>query len=306
MSKKNELLYILNEKNKLITEEFINNLLMKYDISYKVKNINNFHIAMTHISYLIRDDNNKGNKTKQYQQQIGDVDPIDDVSKALPLRQTSYERLEFVGDSVIHLCLAEYLYNRYDKEDEGFMTRLRTKIENGEVLSSFAKILGINEYIIMSRYIESIEAREKNHHIIEDSFEAFIGALFSEAGFDICKKLLVKIIEEEIDFSELLSIETNFKDKLLQYFHIRKWGDPIYGGLDISGPENKKMFTMYVKCKRNPADEGEIVGTGVGPSKRKGEQEAAKQALINFEQYKEEIDDSDSSMCENYESDEEQ
>lgn len=295
--------FIINEHNKLITTEFINNILKKYNINFSVKNIDNFNIAMTHISYLIRDNNFKGNKAKQYQQQIGDVEPIDDIRNGLPLRTQSYERLEFLGDAIIHAVLAEYLYKRYHDEDEGFMTKLRTKIENGDTLSQLARSLNMHEYVVISRYIEKLGSREKNNHIIEDIFEAFIGALFIEAGFEICRKFLTELIEKEIDFANLLYVETNFKDKLLQYFHKMKWEDPKYGDLDISGPENKKIYTMYVKCVQHPNDKGKIVGTGCANSKKKGEQEAAKNALIYFGCYDEIDDDSDSEIIINYNSD---
>lgn len=291
-NKKNDLCYILNENNTLITIKFIEKMLKEYGIQIKIKNVTIFREAMVHLSYLIRDEKfYANNKTKPYQIQSNDIEPLDDVSKAIPLQPESYERLEYLGDAIIHAILAEYIFKRYDHENEGFMTKLRTKIENGHTLSELSRKIGLNQYIVISRYVEKNGGRDTNKNILEDAFEAFIGALYLETSFDICKKFIVTLIEKEIDFAQLLYQETNFKEKLLQYFHLRKWLDPIYGTLDISGPENKKMYTMYVKCRKNQQDEGQIVGMGIANSKKAGEQEACKQAMIHYGLYK---DDNDS------------
>ena len=295
MSKQNEDLgYILNEKNKYITKEFIENLLRTFNIIIKIKNISIFQEAMNHLSYLVRDEKfYKNNKTKPYQIQSREIEPLDDIEKAIPLQASSYERLEFLGDAVIHLILAKYLFARYDNADEGFLTKLRTKIENGDTLSILAKSIGLNEYIVISRYVEKNGGRDKNDKILEDAFEAFIGALFLNIGFEVCKEFIIKLIERELDLAQLLYQETNFKEKLLQYFHIRRWLDPEYGTFDVSGPDNKKMYTMYVKCKKSQHDEGEIVGIGCLSQKKGGEQMAAKAALIHFGVYKEGTQDDD-------------
>jgi len=307
MQKESEEHYILNEKNKLITLEYINNMLVNYGVSHKIKKLDDFHTAMTHESYLVRSKLRitKQNKLKQYLQQLDNIDPIVNPSSAIPLRTESYERLEFLGDSVLHMGMAEYLYKRYEHEDEGFMTRLRTKIENGDTLSIFARSLKLHEYLVVSRYIESIGYREKNNSIIEDIFEAFIGALYLDANYDVCRQLLFALFESHVDFSELLKQETNYKDMLLQYFDTQKWCHPEYGATDISGPESKKVFTMYVKCKKRPSDDGEIIAYGTGPSKRKGEQESAKLALIQYGVIKNAVEDATDVSYEEYESDNE-
>lgn len=291
-TKMTDLHYILNEKNKYMTTNYVESILKKFGINIKIKNIDYFQQAMIHLSYLVRDAKfYSGNKTKPYQIQSNDIEPLDDLSLAIPLQKKSYERLEFLGDAVIHNILAEYIFSRYDEEDEGFMTKLRTKIENGSALSILSRKIGLSEYVVISRYVEKNGGRISNDALLEDAFEAFIGALNLEAGFEVCKKFIITLIEKEIDMAQLLYQETNFKEKLLQYFHLRKWEDPIYGTLDISGPENKKMYTMFVKCRKTPQDEGEIVGMGIGQSKKKGEQLAAMTALKDFGVYKDEDTD---------------
>lgn len=292
-------LFILNENNIYITKEYIEDMLRKFDIAHTVKNLNAFQVAMTHVSYLKRDSAYyETNKISKYV--CGkDMEPIKNPAAAIPLQDVSYERMEFLGDSVIHHILAEYFIHRYEKQDEGFMTRLRTKIENGQTLAGLTKVIGLNKYVLLSKHMENNGSREKNMHVLEDIFEAFMGALSLEATYEVCKNFFVKLIEQEIDFAQLLHTETNFKDILLQFFHRKKWHDPKYGVLDISGPDHKKIFTVYVKCKKAPYDDGEIVGVGHGTSKKKGEQEAAKQALLHFGIINENSD-SDSETCESF------
>ncbi len=292
------LLYILNENNIYITESHIEKILKENNVNHKINNLTLFQEALTHSSYVERDLKNdrivKLIKEKN-------LEKIDEklITKAIPLQKKSYERLEFLGDSILHLILAEYLFNRYPEEQEGFMTRLRTKIENGETLSNLSIKLGFNKFALIARNMD-INIREKNNNIFEDCLEAFLGALFTETNYDICKKFIVSLIEREVDFSELLYKENNFKDLLLQYYHVQKWDDPEYG-LDEAleyEEENKtkKLFKMYVKGYTTNKN-GEIiwtkVGFGSGSSKKKGEQMAAKNALKYLNAYNENSDDDD-------------
>lgn len=286
-------MYILNEFNTMITKEYIESVLLTFGIIYQVKKIELFEIAMTHVSYV----STKNKKTNKYNSNVTkEVEPIHDETKAIPLQEKSYERSEFLGDSVIHLILATYLWTRYESQNEGFMTRLRTKIENGIILSKLSKAVGLHKYVLISRGLERKGSREKNSHILEDIFEAFIMALFidSDKDYKMCEKFVISLIEREIDIAELLHSEDNFKDILLQYFHQEKWQDPIYDVLNISGSDYKKDFSIYVKRKKHPKDEGDIVGTGIAKSKKQGEQDAAKQALIHFGIIKDTEYDSDS------------
>lgn len=279
--------YILNENNKLITPEYITTLLKNYGINIKVNNLNIFQEAMIHLSYLVRNEEfYKNNKTKAYQIQSSEIEPLDATLSAIPLQNKSYERLEFLGDAIIHSILAEYLFRRYSYADEGFMTKLRTKIENGNTLFILSKKIGLNEFVLISRYVEKNGGRTTNENLLEDIFEAFVGALYLDAGYNVCNKFLITLIEKEINLAHMLNEETNFKEKLLQFFHLMKWQDPRYDSMRCEGPENKKVYTMYVKCQKNIHDEGEVIGIGTGSSKKNGEQMAAKEALTKLGIYK--------------------
>ena len=309
-----DLKYILNEKNKPITKEYIERVLAKYGINIKIKRLELFQEAMIHISYLVRDEKfYSTNKTKPYQIQSNDIEPLDDLSKAMPLQKQSGDRLEFLGDSVNHNIIAEYIFTRYATEFEGFMTKLRTKIENSDTLYELAKIIGLNEFVVISRYVEKNGGRETNKNILEDAFEAFVGALYLDSSYEVCKQFLVALIEREIDMAQLLQTETNFKEKLLQYFHLRKFSDPLYGKMDVSGQPNKKTYTVYVKCRKTANDEGEIVGVAMESSIAKAEQSCAREALKHFgvinddddmDDEVEELSDSEDDSLNEYESEE--
>ena len=297
---------VLNPNNKLVPKKYINNILKTYGVNYKIKNLSIFQRALTHKSFLIKEmmkdeNNNKIDKEKfiviKYVEiRDGNIifRPVKKGEKIVPLQENAYERLEFLGDSVLHLIVAEYLYKRYPDQDEGFMTRLRTKIENGESLSQLAKIIGLNKYILISSHIESTGGRNNKVNILEDVFESFLGALYLDSNFDTCKKFITQLMEEKINFSYILKHETNFKDTLLRHYHQMQWTDPKYGIYKKNGPDHKKIFTMFVT-----GEDGKTkVGFGTGPSKRKGEQYAAKQALIYYNVLNEESDSESNSNSE--------
>jgi len=129
--------------------------------------------------------------------------------------------------------------------------------------------------------------------MLADVFEAFIAAIYFDLGLEITKQFLINVIEKEIDFSELLNTETNYKNRLLQYCHKMRWSDPIYKVLKEKMDD--KNFTMIVSSTekrdninninniKNEINDGNIfTGIGTGSSKKIGEQQAAKNALINL------------------------
>jgi ribonuclease-3 len=286
-------LYILNPKNKLLNKDIILSIFKKYKLDITdIDDITSYQRAVTHKSYLIRDpDYDKKNKVNMEGKERG-YEPLDinDIKDVVPLQDCCYERLEFIGDSTIHHAIALYLYKRFMHEYEGFMTRLRTKLENSDALANLCKAIGLHEYVLISRAMELHNARETNQSILEDAFEAFIGSMHLMYGFDICNKFIISVIEKEIDISEILNNETNHKDTLLQYHHKNKLKDPVYILIEKTGPDHKKNFRMCVKN-----GEGKMLGIGDGNSKKRGEQAAAMKALINYGVIKNNDNDEESS-----------
>jgi ribonuclease-3 len=278
--------YILNDKNIYITNDFIIGLLAKYNITsleYSPKNTAIFQRAMTHSSYIMRDFEKDKLLRSLKDRHFDKLEKISVSSNNLviPLQTESYERLEYLGDSVIHLIMAEYLYLRYNDKDEGFLTKLRTKIENGTTLAFLAKELGLHKYVLIAGNIEQMGGRETNAHIFEDTFEAFLGALYLDSNYNLplCKKFVINIIEKHIDMAALIYKETNHKDILLQYYHKMHWPDPEYKLKEITEIGMKKYFHMYVVYNNGQI---QIAGHGKGTNKKKAEQIAAYNALLKF------------------------
>lgn len=283
--------HIINEKNIPITKEFIESIFKKYNFDHKVKNLDNFQLAMIHISYL-----NRTTLTEKTGNLLKDVVPIETKhrKKAMTLKTDDYGRLEYLGDAIIHAIVAEYLFKRYENEQEGFLTKLRTKIEKDVTLSELSKKIGLHKYAVVARNIEQSNGRLTNTHLTEDIFEAFFGALFLESSYDACKKLFISIIESELDIAEMINNNDNYKDRLMQYFHQQKWNDPKYIE-DIAqhtsikeGCQEIRSFTVHVKDQY-----GKIIGTGKGETKIKAEQNAAHNSLIKMEVICDEDNESD-------------
>jgi ribonuclease-3 len=278
-----------NENNILIESEDVERLLSQFNIKIKINNIEIFREAMSHYSYV---------NQKYYSKFSREMTEMKKHREALvELRDVSSERLEFVGDGTIKDILCSYLYLRYKinpKGDEGFMTYLKTKIEDKSSFSRFAKELGLDTYILISKQTELIKGRNSDK-ILEDAFEAFLGALKLDQGQDVCKKLIEYFLENSVDYPSLIYQNENYKDQLMQLFHSNKWISPIYWEVNckVGGTSTQKVYTMGVLDPMTTLDDKGrptdiiIIAEGEGTSKQKAEQQAALNALIKFKQIKE-------------------
>ena len=200
------------------------------------------------------------------------------MGNVLELRDESNERLEFFGDTVIKCIIAEYLFERYPKEDEGFMTRLKTKIENRESLARFAKILTLDQFVIISSQNENSNIGRTNEKILEDAFESFIGALYKDAGFIVCQKLIRNFLENHVDYAEVLYNDDNYKDQLQRYYHTLKWNHPTFELIKEENlPNNKKFFTIGLLDNNK-----HIIVTASDYSKKKPSKKPQKKHYLNL------------------------
>ena len=269
-----------NINNILASEDNILELLATNNVKLdKINHIKFFHQAFTHKSYISKD-------IFPEEVLIAAKKELGNPPKLLELGNASYERLEFFGDRVVKLVTSMYLFYRYPNEDEGFMTRLQTKIEDKTNLAVMSKNIGLGKYFIISQQIESLNVRnlEKIH---EDVFEAFLGALFLSNGFEPCCLLLVNLLETLIDYSDKLYCDNNYKDILLRYYHKQKWIFPKYHMIYQEGPPHKRTYIMGVEKGTDISVDKEsmkdkCVGFGMGSSKKEGQQNAAKMALILY------------------------
>lgn len=188
----------------------------------------------------------------------------------------SYERYEFLGDSVLNLIVAKYIFDRYPNEEEGYLTRIRTKLVNGKTLSFLAKKINLNEFIIISKNVESINGRN-NDRILEDVFEAFLCSIHRDLGYKYAENFLLRVIDKFIDFN-MLEKDDNYKDILLRKCQQSLQINPCYELISTTGPSHKKIFTSVVVIN------GKKYSTGFGTTKKESEQIASKNTLeiLNF------------------------
>lgn len=267
-------LLIYNTNNKYITAQFINNIFTSCNINYKINNLKHYQLALTHKSY-IKQSNQEGIAT------------IPSGQFCIPLQNYSNERLEYLGDSIIGSLVSSYIYHRYFRQNEGFLTKLKTKLVRTKTLSHFTQFLNLPQYILLSKHVEDTCNGRTNDAILENTFEAFIGAIFEDIyqndinkyGYacDICNRLVIYLIEHTIDVQELVNNDDNYKEQLLQYFQKNFNGQfPIYTTLKEEGPTNMRLFTMGVY---HPIDTSLLLGQGTSGKKTQAEQLASKQAL---------------------------
>jgi ribonuclease-3 len=181
----------------------------------------------------------------------------------------SNERLEFLGDSVLSVIVAEILYKEYPKEQEGFLTKQRTKLVNGKTLSKIAKDLQFNRFIVMDERGMSKEWNT-NVKMLENTFEAFIGAIYISEGFKKAKEWVEMIMRKEIKEEDFLH-DDNYKEQVLKTFQNVK----LIVSNEI-GKENEKTFVIQLSIS------GKYIAEGYGKSKKEAEQDACKKCLVCF------------------------
>ena len=188
---------------------------------------------------------------------------------------TSYERYEFLGDSILNLIIADFIFNKFPDKEEGFLTRIRTKLVNGKTLASIAKKINLNVFLIISKNVENIGGRS-NDRIIEDIFEAFICSIFKDLGFKYAESFVLRLINTYINLEELLE-DNNYKDILMRKCQQSLQINPEYKLLSSSGTQSSRSFTSIVIIN------GEKYKTGTGKTKKESEQDASKNTLIFLE-----------------------
>lgn len=187
----------------------------------------------------------------------------------------SYEQLEFLGDAVLDLIVAELIYNRYPKQDEGFMTQMRSRIVRAETLAMLADKLKLAEIIEIGDRVRD-QGIENSVNVMSDIFEALIGAVYRDRGFPVVFAFVERVILSEIDFSNIEQERDNFKSLLLEFAQSHKLGTPTYRTSEVEGPDHDRVYTIQVLIGT------EVRGMGTGKSKKKAEQKAAEDALASY------------------------
>ncbi len=188
------------------------------------------------------------------------------------------ERLEFLGDSVLSLTVSRYLYATYPREGEGTLTNMRKDVVCAEALARYARRIGIGSCLLLGRGEEASHGRDKVN-VLADAFEALLAAIYLDAGeqgMDVLDAFLLPLVQKDLSELEHRGIDGDYKT-ILQQFVQQTEGDVLeYRLVRADGPDHCKTFEVEVLVNSN------ICGTGIGPSKRKAEQAAARAALNVF------------------------
>ncbi len=228
--------------SKLLTSEKINEL--QQLIGFTLKDKSHYVQALIHRSYL-----------EQHEE-----------------FEISNERLEFLGDAVLNLVVAQYFYDNFPDEDEGFLTKTRARIVNRLSLAEAAEEMNLAKYLLISKNLQNTFANGSKT-VLSDALEAVIGAIYLDAGLTGAKNFIVNRIVDPIAKDGDYLIDENFKSQLLEYAQANKMENPSYDVIKEEGPQHDRIFTVKVRIGKRD------FGRGKGKNKKSAEQKAAKDAL---------------------------
>lgn len=188
------------------------------------------------------------------------------------------ERLEFLGDSLVNFIIAAYLYEHFPHLTEGQLSRLRANLINGEILAEIAKELEIGDYLYLG-IGELRSGGKRRRSILANSLEAMIGAIYLDGGLLTCRDVVLKWYAKRFQEVEKIGVRKDPKTILQEQLQANKLSLPIYRTAQVKGKAHAQTF--HIKCE---VKELNLVGEGVGTSKRKAEQAAAEYLLKLLEQ----------------------
>lgn len=186
------------------------------------------------------------------------------------------ERLEFLGDSVLGLAMADYLYRRLPASPEGQLSQLRSRLVDAASCAKHLQKLGVEEHILLGKG-ERLSVGKTKGSILADVFEALIGSIYLDGGFNTVRSFLLAHFESEIE-ETIGSPSRNYKAELQDYSQKRFQKPPFYRVVEEGGPDHAKIFHVVVSLAERD------FGKGVGASKKEAEQMAAQEALHRIEE----------------------
>src|SRR3989344_2235433 len=182
------------------------------------------------------------------------------------------ERLEFLGDAVLELVVTDYLFHKYPSRDEGELTAFRAALVNAETLSDVASKLGVNQHLLLSKGEQKDNGRARQN-ILANTFEAIVGALYLDQGYEAAKIFITKhllLLTDIIVANNLWQDSKSlFQEKAQEIANVT----PVYHVISEIGPDHEKIFTVGVYLN------DDLIAEGRGPSKQRAEQEAARAGL---------------------------
>ena len=188
------------------------------------------------------------------------------------------ERLEFLGDSILGFVIAEALFEKFPKEDEGDLTRMRSSLVKGVTLAEIGRDFKLGEHLILGPG-ELKSGGHRRESILEDAIEAIIGAVYLDSNIAQCKELILTWFAKRLNSIKPGNEQKDPKTRLQEYLQGRKIPLPVYDVIDTSGQSHNQQFT--VRCVTEVVN-SEVIAKGT--SRRKAEQAAAQQVLELLEQ----------------------
>ena len=188
----------------------------------------------------------------------------------------SYERLEFLGDSVLGLVITLELYKRHPGLAEGELTKLRSSLVRRATLADVARRMGLGQHLNLGRGEESTGGRDRDSNLA-DAFEALIGAILLDKGFDTSTQFVLETMREEIESILEDGVPEDPKSRLQELIQRTGGPTPSYRVVKSGGPDHHKSFSVEVVM------DGRVMGTGHGKRKLDAEKQAAREALGRLE-----------------------
>jgi ribonuclease-3 len=185
---------------------------------------------------------------------------------------TSNERLEFLGDAVLGLIIAQELYQRLPQSSEGEMTELRSSLVRGDALSRLAKAISLGDYLYLGKGEEASGGRRKPANLA-GAMEAVIAAIFLDQGLNATRDFILRLMGKELDKVLNQGIAPDYKSQLQELIQARHQQTPTYQVIEETGPDHDRRFSVEVRVG------GTVLGRGSGKSKKSAEEEAARSAL---------------------------
>jgi len=182
------------------------------------------------------------------------------------------ERLEFLGDAVLELVVTEDLFQKYPDKPEGELTNWRASLVNSKILSRIARRLGFNDFLLLSRG-ESKEIGKARKYILANTFEAVIGAIYLDQGYEVCQDFIIKNLMGELPQIIEKGLYKDSKSRFQEEAQEKVGITPTYRVLKEWGPDHAKSFVVGVFLGK------ELIAEGDGSSKQEAEESSARQAL---------------------------
>ena len=194
------------------------------------------------------------------------------VNENPDLAPTPNERLEFLGDAVLGLVVAERLYQDFPQFTEGQMTRLRAVLVRRETLARMAQAIGLGDHLYLGKGEEASGGRQKPVNLA-GAIEAIIGAIFLDQGLARATDFTLRLLETDLQKAVTRGDNIDYKSELQELIQAREQQTPTYHVIESTGPDHDKRFTVEVRVGDT------LLGRGSGKSKKAAESEAARAAL---------------------------